>query len=174
MKRFPFFVEGSHNLLLVAWIGIAIACWYTVSASVATANFQVLGYEEACLRPGAQNILERKCHRTFSVRDVGGTFASTYDPPAFVFQPCELSVGRHIFKQPFSLTYTVDGQKRYWHYASHMSLLSLLSASAIVAWYFWTTRLLRRSSQLKRVLTRRSTSLPSVAGRCAIKPRSAG
>ena len=32
----------------------------------------------------------------------------------------------------------------------------------------------RRACVCARVLTRRSTSLPSVAGRCAIKPRSAG
>ena len=72
----------------------------------------------------------------------------------------------HLYSEPLRFEIG-DGQNGKW--PSCGKLVPSLGSQSVHAW-----RKINDYEQWSQHLTRRSTSRPSVAGRCAIKPRSAG
>lgn len=127
--RKPFFVTGSHNILLVASIvGCLIFLAAVFHQLYSDYEIRILAIENVCEQP-----LNNRCQYLYLVEHKDRTLSKiSFD--IYMFRKDELAVGNSIKKDKFSFEYQLNGNKMVWGFASHYLSILFFSLLALGLW----------------------------------------
>jgi hypothetical protein len=130
-----FFVQGPHNILLMAGILGCLMCipallnqWYFDS------EVRILAIENVCQQP-----LNNRCQREYLVEHKDKTL-SKISSSFFSFKSDDLAVGDSLTKHRFSFGYQVNGKAPTFGYTRRDSAILFLSLLALGLWRYFSLR----------------------------------